>query len=45
MMRLAMQRRPVTLWDMGGEWYVYSGAKLVRVCSSIGMAYEVASGL
>lgn len=27
------------------EYYVYSGAKLVRVCPSIGMAREVASGL
>ena len=28
-----------------GEFYVYSGEKLIRVCPSIGMAHEVASGL
>lgn len=27
------------------EFYVYGGAKLVRVCPSIGMAREVAAGL
>lgn len=27
------------------EFYVYSGQKLIRVCPSIGMAREVASGL
>ncbi|WP_404713215.1 hypothetical protein [Sphingomonas sp. MMS24-J13] len=42
---LIMQRGTVAIWDMGGEWYVYNGAKLVRVCPSIGMAREVASGL
>ena len=28
-----------------GEFYVYHGDKLIRVCPSIGMAREVASGL
>jgi len=32
-------------WQVGGEFYVYSGVKLVRVCPSIGMAREVAAGL
>ena len=27
------------------EFYVYAGAKLVRVCPSIGMAREVAANL
>lgn len=28
-----------------GEFYVYLGQKLIRVCPSIGMAREVAAGL
>ncbi len=27
-----------------GEFYVYAGDKLVRVCPSIGMAREIAAG-
>ncbi len=44
-MTVIYQRGAVAIWDMGGEWYVYAGAKLVRVCPSIGMAQEVAAGL
>lgn len=29
----------------GSDFYVYRGEKLIRVCPSIGMAREVASGL
>lgn len=29
----------------GSDFYVYRGETLVRVCASIGMANEVASGL
>jgi hypothetical protein len=29
----------------GDDFYVYSGEKLIRVCPSLGMAREVASGL
>jgi hypothetical protein len=36
----------VECWLVAGEFYVYGpGEKLVRVCPSIGMAREVASGL
>ena len=42
---IVMQRGAVAIWNMGGEWYVYNDAKLVRVCPSIGMAREVARGL
>ena len=37
----------VEIWHITAddEYYVYSGAKLVRVCPSIGMAREVAAGL
>ncbi|MDB5707838.1 MAG: hypothetical protein JWN66_4954 [Sphingomonas bacterium] len=28
-----------------GEYYVYAGVKLIRVCPSIGMAREVAASL
>lgn len=28
----------------GSDFYVYSGDTLLRVCPSIGMAYEVAAG-
>ena len=34
----------VTIIPLSGEFYVYSGQKLVRVCPSIGMAREVAAG-
>jgi hypothetical protein len=34
----------VTCFEVGGEFYVYRGTKLVRVCPSIGMAREVAAG-
>ena len=30
--------------ESGGEFYVYKGEKLIRVCPSIGMAREVAAG-
>lgn len=29
----------------GSDFYVYLGAKLVRVCPSLGMAREVAAGV
>ncbi len=29
----------------GGDFYVYRGETLIRVCPSIGMAREVAAGL
>lgn len=35
----------IACYDVGGEFYVYAGQKLVRVCPSIGMAREVAAGL
>lgn len=34
----------VACFEMGGEFYVYRGDALVRVCPSIGMAREVAAG-
>lgn len=34
----------VTCYEVGREFYVYRGVKLVRVCPSIGMAREVAAG-
>lgn len=35
----------VACYEADGEFYVYSGQKLIRVCPSIGMAREVAAGL
>lgn len=35
----------IACYDVDGEFYVYAGQKLVRVCPSIGMAREVAAGL
>lgn len=35
----------IVCWNVDGEFYVYRGEKLVRVCPSIGMAREVAAGL
>lgn len=32
------------IWQLAGEYYVYQGVRLVRVCPSIGMAREVAAG-
>lgn len=32
-----------TIHEYAGEFYVYVGEKLVRVCPSIGMAREVAA--
>ena len=40
---LSMSKR-VEVVPMGGEFYVYQGEKLLRVCPSIGMANEVAAG-
>lgn len=37
--------RGVECWLVDGEYYVYAGVKLVRVCPSEGMAREVAAGL
>jgi hypothetical protein len=35
----------VTCWQVDGDFYVYRGEKLIRVCPSIGMAREVAASL
>lgn len=34
----------VECWEIDGEFYVYAGDKLLRVCPSIGMAREIAAG-
>lgn len=34
----------VTCYEVDGEFYVYRGLTLVRVCPSLGMAREVAAG-
>ena len=44
-MRTIYAHGNVSIIDMAGEFYVYSGAKLVRVTQSLGMAREIASGL
>lgn len=44
MPKLIFQNGSVTCWEMGDEFYVYAGVRLVRVCPSIGMAREVAAG-
>lgn len=46
-MTLMLKTATVEIWHIvaDGEYYVYSGEKLVRVCPSIGMAREVAAGL
>jgi hypothetical protein len=40
---------PITIHEVreayGSDFYVYCGAKLVRVCPSMAMAREVAAGL
>lgn len=40
-----LARGSVSVWDVAGEFYVYAGVKLVRVCPSIGMAHEIVAGL
>ena len=35
----------VRCFEIDGEYFVYAGLRLVRVCPSIGMAREVAAGL
>lgn len=48
-MKLIEQSGTKAIWEVteayGSDFYVYDGAKLVRVCPSIGMAREVAAGL
>jgi hypothetical protein len=39
------ERAASSIVPMDGEFYVYQGSKLVRVCPSIGIAREVAAGL
>lgn len=40
--------RTTKIWEIteahGIDFYVYAGAKLLRVCPSIGMALEIAAG-
>lgn len=43
-MRTIFSQGQISIIDMGGEFYVYVGQKLVRVCPSIGMTREVAAG-
>ena len=43
-MRFHLQTARASIVEMGAEFYVYAGEKLVRVCPSIGMAREVAAG-
>jgi hypothetical protein len=35
----------IACFQVGNEFFLYAGVKLVRVCPSIGMAREVASSL
>jgi hypothetical protein len=44
-MTVILETARASIYLMGGEYYVYGGKKLVRVCPSVGMAREVASGL
>jgi hypothetical protein len=48
-MKLIFQNGAARIWEVvethGPDFYVYAGDKLIRVCPSIGMAREVASGL
>lgn len=43
-MRFHLQTRTASIVEMDGEFYVYNGEKLIRVCPSLGMAREVAAG-
>lgn len=48
-MKIISQSGAVSIWKIadanGADFYVYEGARLVRVCPSLGMANEVAAGL
>jgi len=48
-MKLISQKGSIAIWEVlesyGSDFYVYNGVDLVRVCPSIGMAYEIAAGL
>lgn len=44
-MRQVYSEGSIAIWRVDGEFYVYRGEKLIRVCPSIGMAREVAAGL
>ncbi len=46
-MRLILKTARTEIWQDPrlGEFYLYCGVKLVRVCPSIGMAREIAAGL
>jgi hypothetical protein len=44
-MTVILETARASIYLAYGQYYVYSGQKLIRVCPSIGMAHEVASGL
>jgi hypothetical protein len=41
---LVYQNGNAAVYELDGEFYVYAGQSLKRVCPSIGMAREVAAG-
>lgn len=43
MTRIVLETAKVSIIEADGEFYVYAGVKLVRVCPSEGMARSVAA--